>query len=104
MRFQLGNIPGSYTQEDGKQVFLSHKPGIFATWVYPVGLLLLLLTSQYIALWLLLVVGLLAHGVRCPRTYDVFYPVNFYLTAALVLLLPSFYLLLTSATHVQIGF
>jgi len=52
----------------------------------------------------LLVVGLLAHGVRYPRTYDVFYPVNFYLTAALVLLLPSFYLLLTSATHVQIGF
>ncbi len=103
MRFQLDNIPGSYTQEDGKQIFLSHTPGVFATWVYPVGLFLLLLTSQHIALWVVLLAGLIAHGVRYPRTYDVFYPVHFYLTVALVLFLPSFYLLLTSATHVQVG-
>lgn len=103
MHFQLGDIPGSRTLEGGEQIFLSKKPGLFATWAYPVGVLLLLITSQYIALWLVLVAGLLAHGVRYPRTYDVFYPVHFYITAALVLFLPSFYLFLTSATHVQVG-
>lgn len=99
---QLDKVPGSQFLEDGSLVFIDKRPGIFATWVYPLIALLLFFGGQEAVLWLLLAVGLFEHGVRYPRTYDVFYPAYFYINAALVILLPSLWLFLTLATGVRV--
>ncbi|MDO4898160.1 MAG: hypothetical protein Q3965_02525 [Rothia sp. (in: high G+C Gram-positive bacteria)] len=103
MQSQLKNIPGSFTAEGGRQLFLSDRPGLCASGLYPLALLLLFALGQPVALWLLSVAGLLEHGVRYPRTFDVFYPLHFYGSAALVLLLPTLNLLQTLSTGVAVS-
>lgn len=93
-----------YRQEtDGKLAFLSPFPGIFASYYYPLGVLLLVVLGQFIALWILLVAALCAHGFRYPRTYGVFYPLYFWPTALAVLLMPVAVLVLTLATGVSVS-
>lgn len=101
-QLDLEQVPGTVLAEDGRPVFLQTAPGLFATWVYPLALLLLLLVNQPLALWLVLAAGVYAHGVRYPRVYEVFYPVYFYLSVALVALLPVVHLVLTLATGVSV--
>lgn len=88
---------------DGKTVFLSSLPGLFASYYYPLALLVLFLLSQFIALWLLLAVGLFVHGFHYPRTYGVFYPLYFWTTALITLLMPVITLVLTLATGVAVS-
>lgn len=80
---------------DGKLIFLSPLPGMFASYYYLLGILVLLLLGQLMALWVFLVAGLFAHGYRYPRTYGVFYPLYFWVTALAVLLIPTTVLALT---------
>ena len=102
MRPQLEQVPGTVLTESGRPVFLQVAPGPFATWVYPLALFLLFLVGQLLALWFLLVAGVYAHGVRYPRVYEVFYPAYFYISVALVVLLPVVHLVLTLATGVSV--
>lgn len=101
-QLDLEQVPGTVLAENGRPVFLQVTPGLFATWVYPLALLLLLLVNQPLALWLVLAAGVYAHGVRYPRVYEVFYPVYFYLSVVLVALLPVVHLVLTLATGVSV--
>lgn len=50
MPHQLSSAPGRGTGPDGSPVFLVKAPGLFATWVYPVSLLLLWVVGQPLAL------------------------------------------------------
>ena len=68
-QLDLEQVPGTVLAENGRPVFLQTVPGLFATWVYPLTLLLLLLVNQPLALWLVLAAGVYAHGVRYPRVY-----------------------------------
>lgn len=101
-QLDLEQVPGTVLAENGRPVFLQTVPGLFATWVYPLTLLLLLLVNQPLALWLVLAAGVYTHGVRYPRVYEVFYPAYFYLSVVLVALLPVVHLVLTLATGVSV--
>lgn len=90
-------------ETDGKLTFLTLFPGIFASYYYPLGVLLLIMLGQFIALWLLLVAALCAHGFRYPRIYGVFYPFYFWSTALGILVLPVCALVLTLATGVSVS-
>lgn len=102
MSSQLVDVPGTVTREDGTTVYLHRKPGLFATWVYPVAVLIFFIAGQPLAVWLTLAAGVHTHGVRYPRVFDVSYPVYFYLSALLVIVLPVLHLMLALATGVTV--
>lgn len=68
----MSRYPVRFWLRTGARSFLQTAPGLFATWVYPLALLLLLLVNQPLALWLVLAAGVYAHGVRYPRQHGVF--------------------------------
>lgn len=101
MPSQLNDVPGSIVHQDGSLIFLQKKL-LFATWVYPVAVIVFFLAGQPFAAWLTLAAGVYTHGLRYPRVYEAFYPIHFYLSAVLVVLLPVLHLMLSLSTGVTI--